>query len=70
MLLQAESKLICIESDEDDHAAGSVPAREQELTPAGCGPRSLGGSSTAETFKVHITDSLRHRLIKSLCQCL
>ena len=33
--LQADNEPICIDSDEDDHAAGSAPARESDQNGAG-----------------------------------
>ena len=56
--MQADNEPICIDSDEDDHAAGSAPARESDQN--GAGPelrrseRTSLNQSTTVKFKVPV----------------
>ena len=58
-----DNEPICIDSDDDDHAAGSVPARDSDQN--GAGPalrrseRSNITKSTTQKFKVYSID-VRH----------
>lgn len=58
--VQADNEPICIDSDEDDHAAGSAPARESDQN--GAGPalrrseRSNAMKTTTQIFKVRSTN--------------
>jgi len=64
--LQADNEPICIDSDEDDHAAGSAPARESDHN--GAGPelrqseRTNLNQSTTVKFKVPATTITAHDL--------
>ncbi len=64
--MQADNEPICIDSDEDDHAAGSAPARESDHN--GAGPelrrseRTNLNQSTTVKFKVPAATITAHDL--------
>lgn len=66
MVVQAESEVICIDSDEEGGGAGSVPAKGDHKSTAGPALNHTGCSnapkSTSERFQVAFTVKLCSRV--------